>query len=52
MQSAALSLSVDAGDELVAIDLYQTLDELGRVVGRVVSDDILDRIFGRFCIGK
>ena len=52
LQSAALSLSVDAGDELVAIDLHQTLDELGRVVGRVVSDDILDRIFGRFCIGK
>ena len=40
------------GDELVAIDLRQALDELGKVVGDVVTDDILDRIFRRFCIGK
>ncbi len=40
------------GDELVAVDLRQALDDLGRVVGAVVTDDLLDRIFRRFCIGK
>jgi tRNA modification GTPase len=40
------------GDELVAIDLRQAVDDLGHVVGAVVTDDILDRIFKRFCIGK
>ncbi len=40
------------GDELVAVDLRQAIDELGKVVGEVVTDDILDRIFRRFCIGK
>ena len=40
------------GDELVAVDLRQGLDDLGRVVGAVVTDDLLDRIFRRFCIGK
>ncbi|MDB5353526.1 MAG: small GTP-binding protein domain protein [Planctomycetota bacterium] len=52
LQSASLTLTLGGGDELVAIDLRQALDDLGRVVGAVVTDDILDRIFRRFCIGK
>ncbi len=28
------------------------LDELGKVVGAVYTDDVLDRIFSRFCVGK
>jgi tRNA modification GTPase len=42
----------DGGDELIAADLHLALDELGKVVGAVYTDDILDRIFSRFCIGK
>lgn len=41
-----------AGDELVAMELRDVLDHLGRIVGKVYTDDILDRIFSRFCIGK
>jgi tRNA modification GTPase len=52
LRSAAETLLVGGGDELVAVDLRQAVDELGRVVGAVVTDDILDRIFSRFCIGK
>lgn len=40
------------GEELIAIEIRQALDELGQVVGAVYTDDILDRIFSRFCIGK
>lgn len=40
------------GEELVAVEVRQTLDELGQVVGAVYTDDIMDRIFSRFCIGK
>ena len=40
------------GEELVAFDLRLAVEELGKVVGAVVTDDILDRIFRRFCIGK
>ena len=39
-------------EELVAAELRAALEELGSVVGAVYSDDILDRIFSRFCIGK
>ncbi|MEQ8789725.1 MAG: tRNA modification GTPase [Pirellulaceae bacterium] len=40
------------GEELVAAEVRSALDELGRVVGAVYTDDVLDRIFSRFCIGK
>jgi tRNA modification GTPase len=52
LATAAETLRLGLGDELVAIDLRQALDDLGRVVGAVVTDDLLDRIFRRFCIGK
>ncbi len=41
-----------AGDELVAAEIRVALDELGKVVGAVYTDDLLDRIFSRFCVGK
>jgi tRNA modification GTPase len=41
-----------AGEELVAAELRAALDELGKVVGAMYTDDLLDRIFSRFCIGK
>jgi tRNA modification GTPase len=50
--SAVDTVRLGGGDELVAVDLRQAVDELGKVVGAVVTDDILDRIFRRFCIGK
>ena len=44
--------SARAGDELIASELRLALAELGKIVGVVYTDDILDRLFGRFCIGK
>ncbi len=38
--------------EFVAMDLRGALDALGELTGAVTTDDILDRIFGEFCIGK
>lgn len=49
---AAAVLTQRVGDELIAMDLRLAVDELGKVVGAVYTDDILDRIFLRFCIGK
>ncbi|NNM73693.1 tRNA uridine-5-carboxymethylaminomethyl(34) synthesis GTPase MnmE [Enterovirga aerilata] len=39
-------------EELAAEDLRLALRALGRVTGRVDVEEILDRIFGQFCIGK
>jgi tRNA modification GTPase len=38
--------------ELLALELRGALDQLGEMVGAVYTDDLLDRIFTRFCIGK
>lgn len=45
-------LADNEGEELVALELRDALDQVGQVVGAVYTDDILDRIFQRFCIGK
>jgi tRNA modification GTPase len=49
---ASSMLTLGGGEELIAIDLRLAIDELGKVVGAVFTDDVLDRIFRRFCIGK
>jgi tRNA modification GTPase len=38
--------------EVLALQLRGALEELGMLVGAVYTDDLLDRIFSRFCIGK
>jgi tRNA modification GTPase len=38
--------------ELLALEIRLALDEIGALVGAVYTDDLLDRIFSRFCIGK
>lgn len=38
--------------DLVAVDLRAALDHIGEITGHVTSEDILDRIFREFCIGK
>jgi tRNA modification GTPase len=38
--------------ELIAMDLRAAVDALGEITGAVTTDDILDRIFKEFCIGK
>jgi len=36
----------------VALEVRSVLDKLGEIVGETVSEDLLDRIFSRFCVGK
>src|SRR5207248_11607783 len=38
--------------EILALQLRGALDELGQLVGAIYTDDLLERIFSRFCIGK
>ena len=52
LDQAHVAARSNEGDELVAASLREALDELGQVVGAVYTDDVLDRIFSRFCIGK
>lgn len=38
--------------ELLALELRGALEQVGEMTGAVYTDDLLDRIFSRFCIGK
>jgi tRNA modification GTPase len=38
--------------EILALELRGALEQLGEMIGAVHTDDLLDRIFSRFCIGK
>lgn len=51
LREALLQFDVSAG-EMVAAEIRLVLDALGEVAGVVCADDVLDRIFSRFCIGK
>ncbi|NQT11292.1 MAG: 50S ribosome-binding GTPase [Planctomycetes bacterium] len=52
LQRARRIVRRNTGEELVAAEVRVALEELGKVVGAVYTDDMLDRIFSRFCIGK
>lgn len=39
-------------EEILAIELRAALDCFAEILGKVTSDDILNAIFGKFCIGK
>lgn len=38
--------------DFIEIDLKQAMEYLGLIVGKAVSDDLMDKIFNEFCIGK
>ncbi len=40
------------GDEFLALEIRECLDHLAMVLGETYTDDILDRVFSKFCIGK
>jgi tRNA modification GTPase len=52
IRSSLVLVVSGGGDELIAAEIRTALNELGRVVGAVYTDDVLDRIFSQFCIGK
>ncbi len=46
------SLKAGQSSEFLAVDLRAALDSLGEITGAVTTDDILNEIFAKFCIGK
>jgi tRNA modification GTPase len=38
--------------EFVSSDIRETLKELGIIIGRDITEDVLDAVFSKFCIGK
>lgn len=52
LRRAAVLIDGRRDEALLATELRAALDAVGRVTGAVTTDDILDRVFSRFCVGK
>ena len=52
VQEAEEALSQGLPTDLVSIDVFEAVSALGEITGETASEDLLDRIFGDFCIGK
>lgn len=49
---AKQAIAKDMGYEFIAFDLIEAVSALSEITGAVTTDDMLDRIFSSFCIGK
>lgn len=52
LNSAISDLEQNVFLDLVEVDLNLCIEELGKITGQSIGEDILDRIFSEFCIGK
>ena len=45
---------LDAGvsEDLLAVDMMDAYASLGFILGEEIEDDLADRIFEKFCMGK
>ena len=50
--TAAMAHDLDSAPELAAEDLRHAADSLGKIIGLIDVEDLLDSIFSSFCIGK
>ncbi len=50
--TAKESISQKMSGEFISVDLRNAENSLGEIIGEVTSDDILNNIFMKFCIGK
>jgi tRNA modification GTPase len=52
LDAAAESARAEVPHEMILLDLYGSLRQLDEITGATTADDILNLIFGSFCIGK
>jgi len=52
LERAAAALDRAEPPELVAVEVAEATDALARLVGLTTLEDVLDRLFSAFCIGK
>jgi tRNA modification GTPase len=45
---------IDKGitNDILAMEIRQALHHLGEITGEITTDDLLENIFSKFCIGK
>ncbi len=52
LYKALEGLETNSTGELIASELRSAMNSIGEITGEITTDDLLQNIFGRFCIGK
>jgi tRNA modification GTPase len=52
LEQALESVKAGMPEEIIALEIRDALDRLGEIIGATTTEEILDRIFQSFCIGK
>ena len=52
LDEACRALEDGFGTDMAAIDLSAALDALGEITGETMSEQVIDQVFARFCVGK
>ena len=52
VERAIASIDKGMSEEFPAVDVREALDHIGKITGQVSTEDILNKIFSDFCIGK
>lgn len=42
----------DFSFDIIAFEIKKALDELGKISGKTVSEEVINKIFSKFCVGK
>ena len=45
-------INLSMPEDLLTIDLMNAYEELGRIIGEAVEEDLVNEIFSKFCMGK
>ena len=46
------SIAMGVGEDFYTIDLMAAYESLGEIIGERLQDDLADKIFSEFCMGK
>lgn len=52
LNDAKNAIEINEPLEIIEIDIDTVYNLLGEIIGETVSDDVLDEVFSRFCLGK
>ena len=52
IEEAKMTTNNNLPIDMIAISIKQTLEELGKITGENVAEDIINEIFSKFCLGK
>jgi tRNA modification GTPase len=52
INDALNNIDMDMPEDLISIDLVNSYENLGGIIGESLEDDIVEEIFSKFCMGK